>query len=149
VTLILYPERPSSTGDDVAMRQARDGRTEPSGPTIAPRPLSTAESRSLADVIDDLLGVFGGRLVPFTVLATVRSCRRELDILGGPPGYAAVEELARRRLTALLATPCRFAQRHTGDCQPTPRLGDVATGPDPSVECPSDSDTTSPAGSTQ
>ena len=56
--------------------------------------------RSLADVVEGLFAEFGSLALP-TVLATVRHCRRELDIAGRQYQPDALEQLARRPLQAL------------------------------------------------
>jgi hypothetical protein len=71
---------------------------------------------SYADVVDVLVESFDGRLAPVTVLMTVRRCRRELDILAGPPSYLLVAMLARQRLTAMAIAVCPLPNRHDGIC---------------------------------
>lgn len=64
-------------------------------------PIDGWEARSLADVTDRLIGEFAGGLSASVVVATVRHCRRELDIVSGPAMPEMVERLARQRLRAV------------------------------------------------
>jgi hypothetical protein len=85
----------------------------------APSTQSTAPG-SFADVVDGMVNSFHGLLAPVVVVATVRRCRRELDILAGPPTLHLVERLARQRLTAMATVTCPLPQRHTGFCSNAP-----------------------------
>jgi len=57
-----------------------------------------ADEQSLADVVQRLWERFGDRVELATIIATVRHCRRELDIRAGPSTPDSVEYLAAQRL---------------------------------------------------
>jgi hypothetical protein len=60
------------------------------------------EPESLADVVEHLFTVFESRLPLPMVVAVVRRCRRELDIVSGESLPELVERLAHQRLLDLL-----------------------------------------------
>lgn len=63
--------------------------------------VDAAAAESMADVIERLAAAFGSRVPPAVIVAVVRRCRRELDIVSGPPLPEMLERLARQRLTRL------------------------------------------------
>jgi hypothetical protein len=66
-------------------------------------------AESLADAVERLFAEFEPKLPMAFVLATVRRCRRELDIISGPALPELVERLARQRLLDFLG---RARARH-------------------------------------
>lgn len=60
------------------------------------------DPESLADVVEDLSAIFRARLPRPTVIAIVRRCRRELDIVHGASIPEMVERLAHQRLLNLI-----------------------------------------------
>ena len=52
----------------------------------------------MADVIERMFDLFGPRLTMPTIVAVVRRCRRELDIVSGPALPEMLERLAFQRL---------------------------------------------------
>lgn len=71
------------------------------GPTGDSAPPDDAGAESMADVVERLATVFDGRVRLPVIVAVVRRCRRELDIVSGPPLPEMLERLARQRLTTL------------------------------------------------
>jgi len=71
------------------------------GPTGDSARPDEAGVESMAEVVERLATVFDGRVRLPVIVAGVRRCRRELDIVSGPPLPEMLERLARQRLTTL------------------------------------------------
>lgn len=80
---------------------------------VPPEPVGPVEpdSQSLAAVIDRLIVVFGAQVSTATIVRIVRRCRRELDIISGPPLAEMLERLAYQRLRNLNTPERRRAPR--------------------------------------
>jgi hypothetical protein len=90
------------TGREAALENRAQPRESPvGGPARDAAPTDPAAAQSMADVVERLATVFDGRVRRPVIVAVVRRCRRELDIVSGPPLPEMLERLAHQRLTRL------------------------------------------------